>query len=70
MRQISPYLLRSLALIAILLCAMTVAVSDAHAAVPVPADGKIYDGVQLAWGLDSAAYYSSRLGRARMVYGK
>ncbi len=74
MRQIPPYLLRPLALLTVLIAtlvsAITVSVPNAHAAVPVPVDGRTYYGVQLAWEFDSPADYASRLGKSPMVYGE
>lgn len=37
--------------------------------IAVPEDGATYYGVQLAWGTDTPAQYTGRLGRAPMVYG-
>ena len=67
-------------LVATLVSMATVAIPSAEAAppsstkatsqgVPVPAHGRTYYGVQLAWSSDSPAAYSSRLGKSPMVYG-
>ncbi len=40
------------------------------APVAVPADGKTYYGVQLAWDSDTPTTYTTRLGKAPMVYGE
>jgi len=37
--------------------------------VVIPPDGSAYYGVQLDWSVDSPAAYTSRLGKAPMVYG-